>query len=57
MTPTFESVLDEIVHLFCIVGVQGIFSESVEMAGWFGNEHNMPCPDKANQPTGNLLKG
>jgi hypothetical protein len=53
-TPTFESVLDEIVYLFCIVGVHGIFSESVEMAVLAAN---MPCPDKANQPTGNLPEG
>jgi hypothetical protein len=42
-TPKFETVLDEILYLFCTVGVQGIFSESVEAAVLAAN---MACPDK-----------
>ena len=45
--PIFGTVLDEILYLFCTVGVHGIFTESVEMAVV---ATRTPCPDKANEP-------
>eukprot|EP00980_Cylindrotheca_fusiformis_P003653 scaffold818_cov136-Cylindrotheca_fusiformis.AAC.19 len=40
--PQFESVLEEIQHMFCTVGVHGIFSESVDTAVLAST---LPCPD------------
>ncbi|KAL3926298.1 MAG: hypothetical protein SGBAC_013532 [Bacillariaceae sp.] len=37
----YENVLEEIQHLFCVVGVHGIFSESVDVAVLAST---LPCP-------------
>ena len=53
VTPTFNTVLDEIVYLFCTVGVHGIFSESVEMAVVAAS---MPCQEEnMDQQIGNVF--
>ena len=44
----FPTVLDEMIYLFCTVGVHGIFSESIDAAVL---ANSLPCPDETMSTT------